>query len=443
MRSSLSARFLARRGLVLLACSVSPCLTACSGDGTSVHPESLEPGCHFAISASVSSSVETVGIVEWSTGFDSLKEAHVEFGLDEDYGTVAPVDLGEPRHRTLLLGLKPQRLYHYRIVLNGPGGTCSSEDQTLVSGAVVNGLPRVEMTSVPGAKSEGGYLVTCSMLGPAFILDADGEYVWAYGKGEMGRVELSHDGKHLWYAAINVGGGKAAMHRVTLDGLVEEDFSAEFGDLHHDFTVLPDETIAFIEHEGELDRVVERAADGTQRVVFEVAEIEGGAAKNHTNSIHYSVDEDVYTVSDLDADAYLKVTRAGEKVWVLGGERSDFGGKAAEWDNQHGHDPLTPDRFLFFNNAYNPAPSAAVELALDFETMTARRVWEYAPGDRSLLYGDVQRLSHGNTLVTFSTAGVIHEVDAEGALVRKLTWDLGGAPGYLTQRASLYGSPER
>src|SRR6187549_3009810 len=114
MRWSSSACDLSRRGLVLLACWASSCFTACSGDDARPDPDAPEPGCHFQISDSLSERIPTVGIVEWSTGLGAVDEAHIEFGLDESYGTVAPVELGEPRHRTLLLGLKPQRLYHYR-----------------------------------------------------------------------------------------------------------------------------------------------------------------------------------------------------------------------------------------------------------------------------------------------------------------------------------------
>ena len=57
--------------------------------------------------------------------------------------------------------------------------------------------------------------------------------------------------------------------------------------------------------------------------------------------------------------------------------------------------------------------------------------------------GDVQRLPNGNTIVGFSTKGVLHEVDASGSVVQTLTWPLGASFGYVEKRATLYGPPPR
>jgi hypothetical protein len=205
--------------------------------------------------------------------------------------------------------------------------------------------------------------------------------------------------------------------------------------------VLPDETVAFIEHAGTCDDIMERAPDGSVRTVINVHDAHGGATTCHTNSIHYHADDDSYTFSDLNQNTYVKVTRSGQVVWVLGGSTSQFTGDGASWTREHGHHLIAPDRLLFFNNNAAGSTSAAVEVALDFDALTATRVWEYDGGEYSGIYGDVQRLDNGNTLVTYSTAGVIHEVSADGELVRTFTWSLGGALGYATHRASLYGPP--
>jgi hypothetical protein len=383
-----------------------------------------------------------VGIVEWSTDLGDLETAHIEFGLDTTYGMSAPVDLAEANHRTFLLGMKASRIYHFRIVVESPDLSCSSEDFTLTTGELPDGLRGVTLTDHDAGTPAGGFFVSGFLQdGPAFILDADGDYVWWYGSGAMGRGAMSYDGKHLWYAGVNVNGGIATMRRVTMDGLVEDDFSAEFGELHHDFTVLPDETIAFIEHDGERDRVIERAPDGTLTTVFDVASAHGGSARNHANSIHYSPDDDAYTVSDLSQDAYVKVTRGGEVLWVLGGSTSDFSGDGAVWEAQHGHHLLAEDRLLFFSNGPLQGPATVIEVTLDFSTMTATRVWQYVSGERSLIYGDAQRLGNGNTLVTYSSFGIVHEVSPTGELVEELVFEPPGGIGYATKRNSLYGPP--
>jgi hypothetical protein len=431
--------------LCLLVLGVSP---ACADSGSSPGGTAGTGGnaCVIDFDVSISEQIPTVGIVEWSTDVEGFDRARIEFGLDGSYGMVAPVGLDEPRHRTLLLGMKAERTYHARIVVESEGGVCQSQEFTLTTGPLPNGLPSVSRMLEPanGAPSDG-YLISCFVLGgPVFILDRDGDYVWWFGSGDMGRAELSRDGKWLWYAGVNLLGGSGAMRRVTLDGLTHEDLSDEFGDIHHDFTVLPDETIAYIEHDGKRDRVVERAPDGSRREVFDVASAHGGTTDNHANSIRYFAGDDSYTVSDLAQGAYTKVTRRGDVVWVLGGSTSDFTGSGALWEGgQHGHQPLGRDRLLFFNNRTNQmGNSLAIEVTLDLSAMSASRVWEYDGGERTNIYGDVQRLQHGNTLVTYSGTGALHEVNPRGELVQAISWNLGGAIGYATKRSSLYGGSD-
>ena len=119
-----------------------------------------------------------------------------------------------------------------------------------------------------------------------------------------------------------------------------------------------------------------------------------------------------------------------------------------DWNAQHGHHLINPERLLFFNNGglqetsrTGVAPtSLAVELQLDLEQMTATRVWTYDGGLFSQTLGDVQRLANGNTLVTYSNAGVLHEVDPQGELLQ--TWEFPDGIGYASHRTSLYGPPD-
>jgi hypothetical protein len=87
--------------------------------------------------------------------------------------------------------------------------------------------------------------------------------------------------------------------------------------------------------------------------------------------------------------------------------------------------------------------SHAIELSLDLTTMKATNVWDYsASGIASSVLGDVQILDNGNRLITFSTAGVIHEVNGTSkSLIQSTSFSSGGATGYSTKRASLYGPP--
>src|SRR5690606_18865029 len=191
-----------------------------------------------------------VGIVEWSTDLAGMTEAWIEFGKDTDYGLSAPVDLDEPNLRTLLLGMEGSSTYNYRIVATAGDQVCTGENQTIETGPVPNSLLNLDVeTSGTVAK---GFIVTSNYSagrpGPAYILNEQGSPVWFYeAVSEPTRARMSYDGKYMWIAKANAGrGGMAQMARVAMDGSGEEDLSAQFTDMNHDFAVTPDESVIFI-----------------------------------------------------------------------------------------------------------------------------------------------------------------------------------------------------
>lgn len=398
-------------------------------------------GCSIEARHELSAAIGTVGIVTFTTNGAPITGAYIEFGLDTDYGMRAPVDLEEPDYRTLLLGMKQRREYHYRVVARGEAGECASGDYTLTTGSLPNGLPHATVTG-----KGTGFLHSCFFGlrggGPrgSFILDEDGEYVWYGGTGEMGRAEIHPDNKHLYYASVSPQGSGGSMRRIRLDGTAEEDMGAAFSGIHHDFTIREDGTIAFIRRVGTNDWVAEWR-NGISQNLFNVTEM-FGTGNPHVNSIHYNPADDSYTLADRNFNAYVKATRSGVKLWKLGGSGSSFSGNVT-WSVNHGHQMIGDTGILFFNNG-NTGRSRAIELTLDLETMVATEVWTYAPQLASSVLGDVQILGNGNRVITFSTAGVIEEIrPSDLSIVQSIEFDTGGAVGYSTKRTSLYGPPPR
>src|SRR6185503_20321925 len=82
---------------------------------------------------------------------------------------------------------------------------------------------------------------------PAYVLDADGDFVWWYRiNADVTNARMSYDGKWMWISAANVPETQGANgHRVSMDGLIDQDLSDEFEGQNHQFSVLPDETVAF------------------------------------------------------------------------------------------------------------------------------------------------------------------------------------------------------
>jgi hypothetical protein len=398
--------------------------------------------CSITAASSLSSAIATVGIVTFATDLPNLSEAIVEFGPTTDYGTSAPVNLGHADYRTVLLGMKASRTYHYRVVAKAGKSVCTGPDGTLTTGALPADLPAITRTPATATGLAGGFLVgSLQAAGYLFMLDADGDYVWAYQSGAASRAQMSYSGEHVWFMSTNQAGLSPNVRRVAIDGTGLE-MHTEFGDAHHDLVVLPDESVGFLQYTDARDRLMERRADGTVHEIVDVPTAHGGVTNNHSNSIHYYAPDDSYTLSDLDQNCYVKVSRQGQVAWVLGGSTSDFSGAGATWTREHGHHLLAPDRLLFFINGDQGANLAVREVTLDLTAMTATTRWSYDGGENAPILGDVQRLENGNTVITNSYAGVIREVDAAGTLLQSLSLATGSF-GYMTKRASLYGAPPK
>jgi len=427
-----------------------------AGSGVSGSGGSGAATCTITPTATTSTRIPTVGIVTFTTDLAGMTEAHIDFGRDTTYGMSAPVDIALADKRTLLLGMKPSTEYHYRVVATGPSGTCAGTDNTLTTGARASGLPTLEVTTPNAAALSGGFLLTGQYQGsggdgaPAYILDADGDIVWWYITGQLNvtGARMSADGKYMWINNANVPEMQGVVvHRVSMDGMTDEDLSSEFSGANHQLTILPDDTVAFYAYGDTCDDIKERSPSGTVRTIINAGAAHGATGPCHVNHLEYSPEDDTLIFSDLDHNNYTKVRRTGEVVWVLGGPTSDFTGTAAMWTRQHGLNQVGLDRFVFFNNGPmgGGGDSVAIEILLDLQAMTATRPWTYtATGiGTNQVMGDVQRMENGNTVVAYSTQGVLHEVNATGQLLQEINWPLGGAFGYIVKRKTLYGPSPR
>jgi len=374
----------------------------------------------------------TVGIVTFSVPVPAVVEAHIELGLDTTYGMTAPVDLEAPNHRTLLLGLKPSRLYHVRIVVSDGTLTHRSADHTLFTGLPTRLVPPVSVDVIDEARRERGFILLSYRDPPAgnvpFIVDADGEVVWWYESDMLGiaHAVLSATGRNLWL--VGPGGVGSPLRRVSLDTLEEQSYPDTFAS--HDITAVTGETMAYLDYgEADCDSVFEIEPSGVTREVFES---EGWVSPGlcHANAVRYAAKQDTYTFSDRYEDV-LVLSRAGDLLWRLS-ERVPAG-HAAWGGAQHGHQLLDDSLLIFANAGMSSAASAAIEFDL-----SGNELRRFQTGHFSLHLGDVQRLPHGNTIVNFSNESFIQEFDPEGAVVLELQGE-GNHFGYSSWRQSLYG----
>jgi hypothetical protein len=421
--------------------------------------------CLFQISGHLSSSIATVGVVDWSTDLAGVTAARIEFRLDDpregevNVGSGGPISTTAPQ--AWLLGLKPARSYTYRIVVEAGEAECSSADQKLVT-AEDPEAPKLATTPNQPARHANGFILASLYDGArAFIFDTDGAVVWHHlAPTQSARNHMDWVGEYMWMMKANPSFGASNhgdVRRVRMDGTGEESIgSLEWS--HHDFTVLPDGATAYlVGEEGADDRassLVERSADGTFTTLARLdARLYFGPAEEfHANALHYYARDDSFTVGDLSAGAIIKLNRQGKLQWQVGygctdGPESQCA--PADMTGNHGHQLLDDGNLLVMalgQTVTNGDPNDIFEFGLLQEggTFTAPLVWSHqrATPDTAIL-GDVERLPNGNTLITYSTAGTLHEVDSAGELVWSAS--LGAstdAVGYADFRETLYGAPQ-
>jgi hypothetical protein len=164
----------------------------------------------------------------------------------------------------------------------------------------------------------------------------------------------------------------------------------------------------------------------------------------HLNNIQYSKEDDSLVFSNLQSSQIAKVKRSdGSTVWIMNGSTSTISGISWSGGN-HGIHLLSLNRLLIFNNN-NGGSGGSIAKEYMFSGSSGSQVWSYtaSPAQPNMVMGDLQRMPNGNTVICYSTRGVIDEVNAQGMLLQRMTAAGTGNFGYIEKRLSLYGPPPR
>ncbi len=429
---------------------------ATTGAGTPVaHCEEVE----FVVTkTAISAAIPTVGIVEWSLTGGVASTAKIVFELVDapsstlNRGGIAPVTLDNANYRTTLLGLKQSSNYTFRIAAEVDAEPCVSAAYTLPqTGSFVESQPVVVEVLQP-TKREAGFIVTssgASIPHRAFIIDADGDVVWqAEAPANATRALMDYEGEHMWMLSLNLTNERGEMRYVSMDGETEVRDVPGLETTHHDFTVLPGGRVAAlawvaagIDPESKL---VIRSPDGTITSPFRIGRNLYLSDAYHANAVHYVPSDESFTISDRNPSVLVKVSATGEPQWQLGGtcEAAPAGSQCAakNWQVTHGHHLLDDGTFVVFNNTYDEW-SRGVEFKLETspESFIATVVADYEGDAHSATLGDIQRLPGGNTLVTYSAARKMSELDSDWNVVQTFSVPV----GYASWRPTLYGAPPR
>jgi hypothetical protein len=420
-----------------------------------------EDECEFTVSKNeVSSKIATVGVVEWALTGSAPSSAKIVFKLKDaassvlNQGGEAPVNLGKPNHRTLLLGLKQSSDYTFYIEATRDGKTCVSTTYTLpTTGSFAADARPVTVTVAQANRREPGFIVTSSGTSfptCAFIFDGDGDLVWyANAPANPTRVQMDYEGDNMWMLSLNIDNWNGEMRYVSMDGEQEQQNVAGLENAHHDFAVMPGGKIAALAwHASGIDPESElliRSPDGTVTRSFEIGSNLYQSDTFHANAIHYLPFDDSFTIADRNPNVFVKVSSTGTVQWQLGGLCN--GAPAGrncypqDWEVVHGHHLLEDGTFLGFNNGYTDTSHVfEFKLKTTPSSFKVTLVKDYSvSGASSTTLGDVQRLPGGNTLVTYSSDGKIVELDSNWKEVQTFSTRL----GYSNWRPTLYGPPLR
>jgi hypothetical protein len=416
--------------------------------------------CAFTVSTNeVSAQIPTVGVVEWSLAGEPPSSAKVVYGLNNadpsllNPGGEAPVSLGTANYRTLLLGLKQSQSYTFHIEAVRGGATCVSSDYALPTTGSFGNAPNVTVNVAQAAAREPGFIVTSSgtfVPDSAFIIDADGEIVWFFpGPVDTSRAQMDYEGNNMWMIALNVLNEGGEMRYVSMDG--EQSYlnvpGLEFA--HHDFTVMPGGQVAALVWSAPGNdppsTLVIRSPNGQVSTSFTIGSNLYLSDTFHANAIHYIPSGDSFTISDRNPNVVVDVSSAGVPEWQLGGvcDGAPTGDHCSpqSWQVNHGHHLLDDGTLLVFNNTdtYGMAHVLEFQLANTSSALSATLVRDYTGTAASSTLGDVQRLPGGNTLVTYSNAGEIVELDSSWNVVQTFSVRV----GYSSWRPTLYGPPLR
>jgi hypothetical protein len=405
------------------------------------------------VTVTADADVPTILTVTWTT--DPATRGSVAFGETTTYGgSTATEAEASTTHSVVVRGLAAGTTWHLRPEGNGEGGP----DQVWTTAAAPAALPTLSVSGDPAAL--GGYLVL-PINGATYavaIVDGLGRYVW-WHEAEDGyivtRAVLSNDGASVIYAQVGTEdyGPDGHLVRVPLDGGAPTVLDVPY--LTHDFAELPDGTLGCLTKDlrdnyvG--DRIVEYAPDGTSSVVWsafdyfdpEAFEIdESDQTWTHANALDYDPIEDAWYISLRNFDTILKADRASRRLlWRLGeGANFRYEGGAEPTHRQHQFDVLPDGGLVVFDNgAEAESSSRVVEYTLDEAAGTVTEAWSFVATPPLYVYalGDVDRIEADRTIVTWSTAGLVQIVEADGAEVWRLGVELGHVFGY-TERVTTF-----
>lgn len=447
----------------------------------------LAQGCateDFELDVTLASEVATVPVLSWTTP----QEGHswVEYGVIGSETTYAtPIGVEAATHHELpLLGLPALTEVWYTAYTETEEGLLQATGATMTS-ALPSDLPDVEITVHESSEVSAERYMMFAVMGATeslMAVDREGHTVWYCSTADLvdsenvmfSEVALAKVDAGFEFIAFSpeLESGKSGIFHADIYGQVEVDEWLDIG--HHTFWEHDDGTLAYVSADPRVvadpetgeditvvgDTIREILPSGETREVFSAwdwGEVEqhdrwdmtfweDASDWTHANGLEYDAETDHYLFSLGFLDTVLEVDReTGEVVREFGGSQ---GMQFQEEDDRFffPHDPnWTADgNLLLFSAGEGSGYNKAAEYRVNEEDGILEEVWSFgdAVSTHSVADGQARRLENGNTLISWSSAGVVREVNPEGEVVWEMTLDAGSALAGAFLVSDLYDAAE-
>jgi hypothetical protein len=432
-----------RFSLLLILVTVVACENATNSTGPTLGDVSVDANTNNALSLIISAP---------STGADSARVQYSEPGGQTFFTPFYPVTSSDIK--IPVLDLKPVTGYTFAIEARGSGGRTVSIVAPGNTGVLPASLQRVKV-AVTGQSTPGYTLFAIWELGTALAVDSTGRIVWyrqfpVTTNQRIDDAELQPNGHYTSFLGTSSGWqpDSGTFIEYTPDGSIVHNWAIPlplYTD-EHEFLLTDDGARAhfFTYDIRQVDlsafggsptarvaghTITRMRSDGTiefkwnawDRIPISAwAPAGDGTDFDHLNSL--TIDEDGnYVVSVRNLNQVRKInSSSGDAIWTVGQNApyTFVNDPLNGFTLQHSVRMLSNGHMLLYDNGSNHAvkESRAVEYSLDHQAQTATLVWEYrhTPAIYTAIMGYVQRLTNGNTIVSFSQAGVINEVSPGG-----------------------------
>lgn len=386
--------------------------------------------------------------VEWDTDQRVPSQLNAACG-DEVIATLTS-DVPVEHHEAFVVGWLPASDCELVLTARSACGQSTHTSRIRVEAAPAF-LPEVTVEALePDRVSPGWTLINLSNARDAIpyiaaAIDAQGRYRWYHQRQDQ---PAGSDSPAITFEdGVVCGGRDVRLAYLDFGGRVLWKAGDDLSEYHHELRRAREAgEILFLQHSAGGSSDIVRWNLETDRETWRWALLEHYTPAeaftdwSHLNSVGYVPGEQAMLLSSRSLNAVYKIDLTTEQiVWTLGFDgRPEEEGFLGDFEmderdrfyHQHAPEALADGNILLFDNGAEGIreTSRAVEYELDTSEKppSARVVWEYSPSPAMFapVWGDVDRLVNGNTLITFGQRGydadrltTFVEVDTEHEVV--------------------------